>query len=338
MAKTVLSFDVGIVNLAYCILKKKEDNKFDILKWDIINVDDNKLVCTHKAKKICGKNAKFTHNTENYCSTHYKAFLKTFDKNFSENFATIKVNIEEKIKCDENKCKGITEFNYNKKNYCIKHYEKLKKEYINTNTPKKLKSQNSNYKSITNLSNHLFKKLDELKNDFLDVDEVLIENQPSLLNPTMKTISALLYSYFTIRGIIDKSITNSKITAVHFISPQNKLKINKETTDKTLNKDNLKKREEYILTKDLGKKYCRSLVDYEKKYTDILELHKAKSDDLCDSFLQGFYYLFYKDGDFHEDYKKKLDKVSEECEKIIKEKEKKKCLKELGKTIDITCS
>ena len=131
-----------------------------------------------------------------------------------------------------------------------------------------------------------------------------------------------------------KGIDNSSGKEVHFISPQNKLKINKETTDKTLDKNKeMKKREEYILTKDLGKKYCRCLIEKEKKYTDILDSHK-KSDDLCDSFLQGFYYLYYKDGNFPDNYKELLLKVSEDIEKTNKEKEKKKFLKKLEKSIN----
>jgi len=211
--------------------------------------------------------------------------------------------------------------------------KKKKKDYLAENTPRKLKNQNSNYKSINNLSSMLYAKLDKLQSDFLSVDEVLIENQPSLLNPTMKTISALLYSYFTIRGIIDKSITNSNITTVHFISPQNKLKINKTITDKTLNNSSVDtKRKEYILTKDLGKKYCRKLVEKEKKYLDILDSFK-KSDDLCDSFLQGFYYLFFKDGNFSETFQKLLDQIAEICDKEQINKEKKKFIKKLEMSI-----
>jgi hypothetical protein len=63
MSKVVLSFDVGIVNLAYCILKKTND-KFEILKWDIINIDENKLTCSHVSKlknaHSCSQNAKYS--------------------------------------------------------------------------------------------------------------------------------------------------------------------------------------------------------------------------------------------------------------------------------------
>jgi len=37
----ILSFDVGIKNLAYCILSV-EDNDFKILEWDVLNIIDNK--------------------------------------------------------------------------------------------------------------------------------------------------------------------------------------------------------------------------------------------------------------------------------------------------------
>lgn len=341
MNKTVLSFDVGIVNLAYCIIKKEED-KFKILKWGLINIDDNKIICNHnnRNKELCGHNAKYSHNDLNLCSSHYKSFVKTFDKELPKKFPYSKLE-DDKITCCEKRCKIFSNYNYNNNSYCDKHFEKIKKEYINNNIPKKLKNQNSNYKSINNLSNILFNKLDNLKEDFLNVDEVLIENQPSLINPTMKTISALLYSYFTLRGIIDKSLTNSKITVVNFISPQNKLKINKENTEKTLNEvkenpDNCNektlKRHEYLLTKDLGKKYCKKLIEKEVNYMKILDSYK-KNDDLCDSFLQGFYYLFYKDGNFPENYIKILDEVTKVCNDEINNKEKKKYLKKLEESI-----
>ena len=58
--KTILSFDVGIKNLAYCLLEKDVDN-FKILKWGIINLveDQKKCVFCMKGGKQCDKVAKF---------------------------------------------------------------------------------------------------------------------------------------------------------------------------------------------------------------------------------------------------------------------------------------
>ena len=40
----ILSWDVGIYNLSYCILEKTDDSdKIKILDWDIVNLVDNEL-------------------------------------------------------------------------------------------------------------------------------------------------------------------------------------------------------------------------------------------------------------------------------------------------------
>lgn len=70
------------------------------------------------------------------------------------------------------------------------------------------------------------RKLQE-RPQLLDVDLVVIENQPSLKNPQMKSIQMILYSYFLILGKIvgngDKS--TGYIDRIEFCSASNKLKI-----------------------------------------------------------------------------------------------------------------
>ena len=172
--------------------------------------------------------------------------------------------------------------------------------------PKKLQGQNCSQQPIQELSTKLFTKLDSQKS-FLDVEEVLIENQPSLKNPNMKTIATLLYSYFIFRGIIDKSKTKSSLVNVKFISPSNKLKVMKNVTDEKLNEAKDKK-EEYEITKGLGLIYCQTLInDGEKKY---LEAH-SKKDDLCDAYLQGFRYLFITGG-IPKLYQDKLQSIAQD--------------------------
>ena len=141
----------------------------------------------------------------------------------------------------------------------------------------------------------------------MNVDEVLIENQPSLRNPTMKTISSLLYSYFVMRGIIDKDTTKSKLNLIKFVSPSNKLKIDKDTTNTIIGDDEKKddnSKKVYKLTKNLGVKYCTALINDEDKKT--LDKYKKK-DDMCDSFLQGFQYLFAPVPQKYMDLLKKVD-------------------------------
>jgi len=69
------------------------------------------------------------------------------------------------------------------------------------------------------------RKLHELP-QLLDVDYVVIENQPSLKNPQMKSIQMILYSYFLILGkVIGNETTKSYIDKIDFCSASNKLKI-----------------------------------------------------------------------------------------------------------------
>ena len=58
--KTILSFDVGIKNLAYCLLKKS-DIEFKITDWGIINLveDMQKCMFCGNGGKQCEKLAKF---------------------------------------------------------------------------------------------------------------------------------------------------------------------------------------------------------------------------------------------------------------------------------------
>ena len=72
--------------------------------------------------------------------------------------------------------------------------------------------------TTNDLKLNLIKCLDARKDILLqNVDMVLIENQPTFKNPTMKSVSDTIYTWFMIRGIIDKDINNSIITDVKFI-------------------------------------------------------------------------------------------------------------------------
>jgi len=225
----LLSWDVGIYNLSYCILEKKE-NEIKIIDWDIINLVDS----------------------EEY-----------------------------------------------KKNRSL----------IFENIPRKLHE----------------------KPQLLDVDAVVIENQPSLKNPQMKSIQMILYSYFLILGKVIGNPTNDNsgyIDIIDFCSASNKLKVydgppivleekkkrlkkidaSSQEKKEEINKDqqNIEevKVEEEIQIKDKKKgssiKYAdkkRLAIEYAKYYVqqnpDYIEFfnnHKKK-DDLADSFLQGLYYL-----------------------------------------------
>ncbi len=281
MSDIILSFDVGIIHLAYCLFTK-ENNNWKILEWgniDLTNRDDTKCDCELKAS--------FTHNGKYYCKVHSKKceILKPYDDLFSEDKMHTCTHLVKNNCCGKKSC-----FSYDNNYYCTTH---SKSYYKTLQTAYKIKPYKN--KSIKELDFDLtLRKLIEIldsKIELLKANTVLIENQPSFKNPRMKTISTFLYSFYMMRGIIDKEKTKSSITKVKFMSPSNKLKVVTEGESKKLVA--LKATDEakaYKLTKELGIKYCKELISHLPIWLKVLDSHKKK-DDLCDAFLQGAYYF-----------------------------------------------
>ena len=85
-------------------------------------------------------------------------------------------------------------------------------------TPEMKKNRNLLFENIP-------KKLHELPY-LLNVDKVVIENQPSLKNPQMKSIQMIVYSYFLMYGKVLNNNEN-KIMDIDFCNASNKLKVYK---------------------------------------------------------------------------------------------------------------
>ncbi len=196
----------------------------------------------------------------------------------------------------------------------------------------------SQKKNITLLFQNIPRKLDTIPSLLDNIQRVCIENQPTLKNPTMKTIQIILYSYFLIRGVTDKQ--ENPIQLISFISATNKLKVyqgpyidpdlytksgNLKKTPKSKvaknqplivdfmeceKEEELEEKEEEDEIKEDGKKktaicygdkkklailYTREMIKVgHPEFMDFFESHKKK-DDLADSFLQGMYVLTQKE-------------------------------------------
>lgn len=290
----VLSWDVGIINLAYCLLeiqtdkimennKEIEKSKYHIIEWGLIDLSKKeKKLC-----QICSKNASLEYTDiedekiKYFCKTHGKKYVvpKLAEIN---NFFTLPNKNNENINCDlcDKECKRC----YKNYNFCSSHgrtfYQKLEKN-IELKETKKEKT----IFDIDILRYNLIEALDN-KPELFIADKVLIENQPSLKNPRMKAISSTIYDYYLIRGIFDKKF-DSKISQVKYMSPSNKIKLSK---DNKLVKD-ADKKNKYKLTKKLAVDYVKALLDNDLNNFKEYFLSVKKKDDLADAFLQGAYYL-----------------------------------------------
>ena len=290
----ILSWDVGIINLAYCLLDVEGEN-WKIEDWGVINLTNrDTLKCS-----VCGKNASCCTEIEGkskeeqyYCKKHIPKDLvaPNFDDIFEICDSSIKCQwgesddgLKECVK--KSKYKHIT----TRICYCTAHAKSLYKKIVDSYKVKSLKKKAVGSMDIDVLKVELIKKLEE-RNDFLNVDSILIENQPSMKNPKMKAISSTLYDYFLIRGIFDKERLQSKISYVKFMSPSNKLKLADDSDSKKLIKVKGNDAKSYKLTKSLSVKYCKDLISKFDNWVNVFDQHKKK-DDLADCFLQGLYYI-----------------------------------------------
>lgn len=303
----VISFDVGIKNLAYCIIDYTNTNditKYDIIDWRVINlVSETDYKCCsilkekkNSPKKVCGKKSMYAGKLKKdkylfYCGTHKTNHDDVVDK--------VKTQINDRLTntadgspCSHmvrtgNICGKKSKFILNNCYLCKVHKEIKIKNIEKSHHIINVKKINSNKVQTSELAKILFECLDMVPN-ILDVNLVLIENQPIPLNPTMKTISTLILGYFIMKMQTVKNIEN-----VLFMSPTNKLKVDNDKTIKIVktisDSTSTNKTTKYKMTKKMGVEYTKILLNDNKKWIEYLEKQKKK-DDLCDAFLQGYYY------------------------------------------------
>jgi len=212
-----LSFDVGIKNLAYCVITPEKD----IVDWGIINLNDNPI-CDVILNKKCEKQATY--------------YVKNDDK--------------------VNHC-------------CTAHSKRFKnKKKINTNH------------DICNLSKKCITELRKL--NLSSIKSVLIENQPALKNPVMKSVQMIIYTFFIIEGIMDEKYS---IENIHMVNARNKLKVYKGP------KIECNKKGKYAQNKYLSVEYTKIMIINQQEKFKTLFSESKKKDDLADAYLQGIYWI-----------------------------------------------
>lgn len=114
-------------------------------------------------------------------------------------------------------------------------------------------------------------------------DAVLIENQPVMKNPVMKSIQMIVYSYFSIQ-----SYQHGSGCDVRLVSASNKLKVKHS---KDLKFDEVCSSSKYKTNKIKAIAYARSYLELqEERWRTTFDNHKKK-DDLADSFLMTIHYF-----------------------------------------------
>jgi hypothetical protein len=294
----ICAWDVGIKNLAFCIFEMTEKG-FKITKWDIVNLLEKNKLCigVKKNKGKCTSNAKFfgTQNGKEvyYCGQHKKMHNPFPDnwenKYFSESSdCTDKCQLllpKKKVLCDKSgkyKCGDVI--------LCKQHYTTQRNKMMKELMLKPIKKKKCYSEGLVKLNNSMVTKLDAIP-ELIDVDQVYIENQPTHINPTMKSISMFLFSYYVMRGQVD----NNNIKNINLVAPANKLKVGEKidivVDEKLKPHKGEPKKIIYAKTKFLGEVFVKHLIKTNVDWLKHLESY-TKQDDLCDAFLLGFHKTF----------------------------------------------
>ena len=274
----ILSFDVGIKNLAYCLFSINccNDKLLKIIKWDVINLcestssSSSSSLNKNKTKypcSMCKKNAYY------YLNLNTKSENDTFEK----------INIPESVmycKKHANETKLVISDGKNKPK------SKQKQPYLSLIVPSKSKQQNASDIDMIVLGRNLKIKFDLIFNEYvsseneLSIDAVVIENQIGPLAGRMKMLQGMIAQYFIMKNV----------EKIEFISATNKLKLFKNIK----NNENEINENSYKFRKQQGQRICNSLLSF---YPSLQSWNKEfdkhfKKDDLSDCFLQGYYYMY----------------------------------------------
>ena len=277
---TILSFDVGIKNLAYCLIDPTIP-KSPILDWGVADLSNEKRDCCHNG---CRLKATYFKNYAYYCSRHAKTFIKENGKyQLPPSKLKISKDIVNELKIGNLRkmCKVFDITTTKKSESELKEAltTLIDEQYMECVTTRSAKDID-----LIEIGRSLHRCLNDLSSKW-DVKPsiVLIENQISPIANRMKTIQGMISQYF-----ISSSMYCDSSPSIIFLSSSNKLKdfLTEE-----------QKQTSYDQRKTLGIETMRRLLTEEPEITpsgyDWLALFDkhTKKDDLADAYLQARWYV-----------------------------------------------
>jgi hypothetical protein len=267
----ILSIDVGIKNLAFCLFEKTPTaQQFKVSKWDVINLSQEEtLTCGFTEKNVlCNKQAKFKKDDKCYCVKHSK----------KQQYQIPSVEQKQSF-INKQKLAKLYEI---ADNHNIKYDQKIKKadlvnlinEHIQSLYFETIESKKASEVDLFNIGVNIKNKFNNMFKDVGKIDYVIIENQIGPLAIRMKTIQGMIVQYFI--------MSNLNVEYIEFISASNKLK-----------DCDIKDKEKYSDRKKMGIAKCLGILTTDFRFNEHINYFNShkKKDDLSDSFLQGLWFI-----------------------------------------------
>jgi len=292
----VISFDIGIKNMAYCIFQSQAQQQSQqqeqcptIVDWDVVNLLDNTtsveevarcgcLIGKKSTEKRCGKKAQYTKKGESYCGVHAKAST-TYDiplkehalaylkKQKADVIGTLYVELGLSSNTKQTKPQMVDAIfaHYHSRNF--------------VEIPKVKKRKTANETDLVSIGWAIKREFDLRAEHLAGVSHVVIENQISPIATRMKTIQGMLTQYFIMRSTPENPVQ------IQYVSSSNKLAGMPSVSDTS-------EKSSYRANKKDGIVYCSRYLANNPEWAKWTPMMSAdKKDDLADCFLQGIWYL-----------------------------------------------
>ena len=274
----IISIDVGIKNLAFCLFSLNEDKTYEIENWGVVDLSQKteiqrKCNCFNEkkpTKKIpfppkekCNFQAKWKRENTYYCVKHAKQSPFLIPTNDFKTSYINKQNISSLKKIMDK-----LEIKYDNLNLKKGDMISFLLNVIREKCLEPIEEVNASKMDLVTIGMNMKIKFNDIFSQ-IKIDKIIIENQISPIANRMKTIQGMISQYFIMVSEHDIEID--------FINSTNKLKLG-EFKSNTDYKE--RKQQSVSLVKEMIK----------DKWIDFFNEHNKK-DDLADCFLQGIWYI-----------------------------------------------
>jgi len=310
----VISFDIGIKNMAYCVLSSTQNADAPIMihDWNVLSMIEeaapvvfpcNCMIAGKNKKiepKMCSKAAKYSKFDQYFCDRHakiYKQYIIPTKKHLPAFIKKQKVPDLVAL-CNTHMLLLNRDVKTLKKEQLIEilsgFYKQVCFDAIVT-----LKSKNANEIDLIHIGKSIKRLFDQLP-DIDSITNVLIENQISPIANRMKTIQGMLAQYFIMKN---DNIHIDFVSSSHKLNQFKQIAAIRETTSAGASAaaepgsgsgacESGKTNPHYKAHKSDGITYCEEILEKNATLTEWkLSMNARKKDDLADAFLQGMWYF-----------------------------------------------
>ena len=229
----IVSFDIGIKNMAYCVLVIS-DNLVHIVDWNVINLsmtpggtsgemENSVAKCNCVLKKgsaICGKKAQYFHvdtlgQHKLFCGTHAKSHSTLLLPKKEYELSQIKKKKVGDVGTWYQSVFGTCIPAGYKKEDMVTALSGYYRDHCFTKVlePRKVNAKDLDLIQVGRAMKHHF----DVVSSFSGADRIVIENQISTIATRMKTIQGMVAQYFIMRS-------DTATAQIEFVSSVNKLK------------------------------------------------------------------------------------------------------------------